>query len=558
MAIPQIKNNQDLADFIGVKKGVVAYYAYYLDSAKAYTSFTIKKRSGGDRTIDAPVRGLKQLQRTILNKLSPEAAFRHCVYGYVPGRDILQNSAIHVRQRWVLRVDIKNFFPSITTLRVSGMFRSPPFDMEPKAARALALICTKDGLLPQGSPLSPWITNVICKGLDYNLKRLASKHKCYYSRYADDLFFSTSNGLFPTALARKSDTESNVIIGEELKSEILSAGFLPNEEKTSLKPISQRQVVTGIVVNSRTNVPREYIRNLRAALYSWDKFGLEAAEEHWRNKVDLKNRVGEQPRFRWVVRGQINFVKHVKGEADPVYLSLAKKLKKLDEKFTFDPKVSALSVTEEVQIFVEGITDKKHIEKAFRNAQGQGLYLDLNLTFPNQREYGSSNLKSLCETLSANAQRCLTICIFDRDEQPYVKSMGGSSGDYMDHNNNVFSLIIPRPEFRVEPDICIEHLYKDSDLFKHDLAGRRLYSKSEFDKHSCHCEDPNIFIRTPPKSLICDSGVINISTKASVALSKFDFATNIYDGVPPFDSISFEGFLPLFTKIQQIKNLFRK
>jgi len=558
MAIPQIKNNQDLASYIGVKKGVVAYYAYYLDSTKAYTSFLIKKRSGGERTIDAPARGLKELQRTILNKLSPEATFRHCVYGYIPGRGILQNSVIHVRQRWVLRVDIKDFFPSITTGRVSGMFRNPPFDMAPKAARALALISTKDGVLPQGSPLSPWITNVICKGLDYNLKRLASKHKCYYSRYADDLFFSTSNSSFPTALARKSDAESNVIIGEELKFEILRAGFLPNEEKTSLKPISQRQVVTGIVVNSRTNVPREYIKKIRAALYSWEKFGLEAAEEHWRSKVDSKSRVGEPPRFRWVVRGQINFVKHVKGEADPVYLSLAKKLKKLDDKFTFDAKVSALSVIEEVQLFVEGITDKKHIEKAFRDAQGKGLYLDLNLTFPNQREYGSSNLKSLCETLSANAQRCLTICIFDRDEQPYVKSMGGSSGDYMDHNNNVFSLIIPRPDFRVEADICIEHLYKDSDLFKVDVAGRRLYSKSEFDKHSCHLKDPCIFIRTPPKSLICDSGVINIATKASVALSKVDFATNIHEEVAPFDDVSFEGFLPLFTKIQEIKNLFRK
>lgn len=558
MAIPQIKNNQDLASYIGVKKGVVAYYAYYLDSTKAYTSFSIKKRSGGERTIDAPVRGLKELQRTILNKLSPEATFRHCVYGYIPGRGILQNSVIHVRQRWVLRVDIKDFFPSITTARVSGMFRNPPFSMEPKAARALALISTKDGVLPQGSPLSPWITNVICKGLDYNLKRLASKHKCYYSRYADDLFFSTSNSSFPTALARKSDTESNVIIGEDLKFEILRAGFLPNEEKTSLKPISQRQVVTGIVVNSRTNVPREYIKKIRAALYSWEKFGLEAAEKHWRSKVDSRIRVGEPPRFRWVVRGQVNFVKHVKGEADPVYLSLAKKLKKLDDKFTFDAKISALSVIEEVQLFVEGVTDKKHIEKAFRDAQRNGLYLDLNLTFPNQREYGSSNLKSLCETLSANTQRCLTICIFDRDEQPYVKSMGGSSGDYMDHNNNVFSLIIPRPAFRVEADICIEHLYKDSDLFKVDVAGRRLYSKAEFDKHSCHVKDPSIFIRTPPKSLICDSNVINISTKASVALSKFDFATNVHEEIAPFDDVSFEGFLPLFTKIQEIKNLFRK
>lgn len=557
MSLPTITSLQDLADFLGVKRGQLAYYAYYIESDQAYTSFAIRKRSGKERQIDAPVKGLKDLQRIIYEKFSDEILFRKCVYGYIEDRSILHNSTRHLRQRWLLRVDLKDFFPTITSGRVAGMFRALPFGMAEKPARALALISTKNGRLTQGSPLSPWVSNVICRGLDYSLQKLASKHKCFYSRYADDLFFSTSNGLFPVALAHMNDGESNITIGEELRLAITDAGFSPNEEKTSLKANSQRQIVTGIVVNSRPNVPKQYVKNIRAALYSWEKYGLPAAEAYWQTNVDYRNRwKGSAPRFRWVVRGQINFLRYVKGEADPVYLKLATRLKRLDDSFSFDPKISAQSITHEVNIFVEGVTDRKHIEKAFNHAQKNSLYLDLNLVFPSQRDYGSSNLQKLCATLSATPQRCLTICIFDRDEKEYIKSMGGSSGDYLDHNNNVYSLILPVPSFRSESDICIEHLYEDKDLFLKDSNGRRLYARSEFDKHSCHESEPNIFLRLPSKSLIYDSNVIDIATKASVALSKNDFANYIYNEVAPFDSVSYDGFLPLFNKLQEIKNLF--
>ncbi|MEX5571137.1 reverse transcriptase domain-containing protein [Pseudomonas syringae] len=557
MAIPTINTLQDLANYLSIKRGKLAYYAYYITSSEAYKTFTIKKRSGKDRTIDAPVKGLKDIQNLVYKKFSEEIQFRKCVYGYIPDRGILQNGERHVRQRWVLRVDLKDFFPSVTVARVAGMFSSQPFNISYKTARAIALLATKHGTLPQGSPLSPWITNVICRGLDYSLQKLASRHKCYYSRYADDLYFSTSNSLFPLALAHKSENDSNVIIGEELKLAILAAGFTPNEEKTSLKPTSQRQIVTGVVVNSKPNVPKEFVKQIRAGLYAWEKHGLLSAEELWQKKSDFRNRWDKaKPRFSWVLRGKINHMRHVKGEADPVYIKLATRLKKLDEKYSFDPKLSAQSITQEVCLFVEGITDRKHIETAFKETQKKGLYLDLNLSFNEPKENGSSNLQKLCHSLSATPQRCLTICLFDRDEPSFIKSMGGSSSDYLDHNNNVYSLILPHPKFRVEPDICIEHLYEDKDLYLTDSKGRRLFSRGEFDKHSCHLTEPNIFIKLPAKSLIVDSNVIDISTKESIALSKNDFASQIYSAIPPFDNVSFDGFLPLFNKIQEIKNLF--
>lgn len=557
MAIPAITSLQDLATYLNVKRGELAYYAYYIKPSDAYNTFPITKRSGKLRHIDAPVKGLKDLQKTIYEKFSSEIKFRKCAYGYIPERGTLENSARHTRQRWVLRVDLKDFFPSITTVRIAGMFRSPPFNLSTKAARALALIATKHGVLPQGSPLSPWISNVICRGLDYNLQKLASRYKCYYSRYADDLFFSTSNSVFPAALAHKSENDSTATIGEDLRDAIIAAGFTPNEEKTSLRPSSQRQMVTGVVVNVKSNVPKEFVKQLRAALYAWKTHGLASAEAHWQSNVDFRNRWDKaNPRFRWVVRGKVNYLRHIKGEADPVYIKLATKLKELDSTYSFDPKLSARSIVQEVCVFVEGITDRKHIEAAFKHAQKKGLYTDLNLTFSEPKENGSSNLQKLCQNLSTTPQRCLTICLFDRDEPAYIKSMGGSSSDYLDHNNNVYSLILPQPKFRTESDICIEHLYEDKDLYKVDSTGRRLYGKHEFDKHSCHTSEPNIFTKVPPKSLIIDSNVINISTKESVALSKNDFATQIYSGTPPFDTVSFDGFNPLFEKIQEIKNLF--
>ncbi|EMO4462912.1 TPA: reverse transcriptase domain-containing protein [Pseudomonas aeruginosa] len=558
MALPAINSLQDLANFLSVKRGLLAYYAFYVSPGDAYSNFSIKKRSGSDRSIDAPVKGLRDIQTIIYKKFSGEIEFRKCAFGYIPGRGIFQNSERHIRQRWVLRIDLKDFFPSITAVRVAGIFSAQPFNISYKAARTLALIATKNGVLPQGSPLSPWISNVVCRGLDYTLQKLASRHKCYYTRYADDLYFSTSNSVFPSALAHRSEKESIIVIGDELKAAIIAAGFTPNEEKTSLRPASQRQIVTGVVVNSKPNVPKEFVKGIRAALYAWEKHGLLSAEENWQKNVDVRNRWDSaNPRFRWVLRGKINHLRHIKGEADPVYIKLASRLKSLDNTYSFDPKLSALSITQEVSVFSEGITDKKHLEIAFKHAQSKGLYPDLNLKFYVPNEAGSSNLQKLCYGLSSTPQRCLTICLFDRDESQYIKSMGGSSSDYLDHNNNVYSLILPHPAFRTEPDICIEHLYEDKYLYMPDSKGRRFYSKNEFDKHNCYIKEQNIFIKATSKSLIIDSNVIDISKKTSIALAKNEFASLIYTSTPPFDKISFDGFLPLFDKIREIKNLFK-
>ncbi|WP_248672841.1 reverse transcriptase domain-containing protein, partial [Pseudomonas agarici] len=224
----KIKNNKELAAELGISLGRLNYYAYFLPDHKKYKTFTISKRGGGERIVEAPVKGLKDLQKTILGKFEPYYKPRACVFAYVQDRGIVENADVHDFQRWVLRVDLKDFFHSITQRRVIGIFSSPPFSLSRDAARTLSFLCTKDGRLTQGAPTSPLISNLVCKGLDYTLKELAAKNKCYYTRYADDIFFSNSGAMFPRIIAEKME-DGSVKIGDELKNLIEGAGFAINE-----------------------------------------------------------------------------------------------------------------------------------------------------------------------------------------------------------------------------------------------------------------------------------------------------------------------------------------
>ncbi|EFE3372133.1 RNA-directed DNA polymerase, partial [Escherichia coli] len=201
----KIENNKELAALIGITTAKLTYYAYYLSDDDKYHSFKIRKRINGERLIEAPNRGLKDIQKTISHFLERNYTPRSCVFAYVKERGIVEHASIHVGQRWLLRLDLKDFFHSISSARVSGVLRRAPFCFAKSPANTVARLCTKDGRLPQGSPASPVISNIICKGLDYKLKQLASSNKCYYTRYADDIFISNNGSVFPSAIAIRGD-----------------------------------------------------------------------------------------------------------------------------------------------------------------------------------------------------------------------------------------------------------------------------------------------------------------------------------------------------------------
>ena len=158
-----------------------------------YRSFVISKRNGSARVIDEPLKELKSIQRKILSYLESISGQPHsCVHGFVIDRSIVTNAQQHCnpRVKHILNIDLENFFPSITFKRVRGALRKHPFYFSHPVASLVAHICTREGVLPQGAPTSPFISNVICRGLDRDLKKLARNNRAEYTRYADDMTFS--------------------------------------------------------------------------------------------------------------------------------------------------------------------------------------------------------------------------------------------------------------------------------------------------------------------------------------------------------------------------------
>ena len=323
----------DVANLLEVPEHYLVYTLYRTRTREQYTTFEIPKRSGGTRTIDAPPQPLKLLQAKLNKVFQLVYVPRSCVHGFVPGRSILSNARRHARRRMVFNLDLKDFFPSIYFWRVRGLFMARPYDVGEEAATALAQICCFGERIPQGAPSSPIISNMLCSRLDGQLDRLARKNGCAYTRYADDLTFSTDLARFPAALARVESGPDGllVLLGDDLISVIDSNDFSVNFLKVRLQGQRTRQQVTGLTVNEFPNVSRRYVRQIRAMLHAIEAFGWEAAEEEFYSKYDARtrNRRWDPPSFRRIVKGKLDFLKMVKGEGDPVYRKLRNKLNSL-------------------------------------------------------------------------------------------------------------------------------------------------------------------------------------------------------------------------------------
>ncbi len=222
-----IRGERALAAFLRIPLRSLTYHLYGPGKSRRYRQFNIKKRNGEPRTISAPTKPLKAVQRRVAAALYEIHRPRSCVFGFVNDRGILDNASKHVGHRWLLRVDLQDFFPSINFGRVRGLFLAAPFSFPQSVATILAQLATFKNQLPQGAPTSPVLSNYICHRLDYDLIRLAQRNGSYYTRYADDLIFSADQRTFPRNLGTIDNTGSNlkIAIGDDLLQAIESAGF---------------------------------------------------------------------------------------------------------------------------------------------------------------------------------------------------------------------------------------------------------------------------------------------------------------------------------------------
>jgi RNA-directed DNA polymerase len=270
----------DLAALLGVRTAALTYVVYKLKPHSQYTKFSIDKKSGGKRIIFAPSPRLKTLQSSLSDLLqdcideinSGRKYTPSLSHGFVRKRTILTNAEMHLNKKNVLNVDLENFFDSFNFGRVRGFFiANRNFEIDPYIATIIAQIACHENKLPQGSPCSPVISNLITHSLDIRLSSLAKSYSCTYSRYADDITLSTRNSKFPPQIMRIENGE--YIPGKRFLSEIVRSGFNLNESKTRIQYKDSRQDVTGLIVNKRPGVKSEYWRTARSQCHELFRTG---------------------------------------------------------------------------------------------------------------------------------------------------------------------------------------------------------------------------------------------------------------------------------------------
>lgn len=310
----------------------LTYYANPKVSKKRYQTFTIKKKSGTNRTIHAPVRGLKSILRALNFVLQCIYEPHKSVTGFVLEKSIVDNAKKHVGRHYVLNMDLKDFFHSFDRNRVKMGFMYEPFNLngqkEPLAF-LLACLCTHpfeiDGeiktVLPQGSPTSPTLTNILCKKLDRRLNGLAKRFGATYTRYADDITFSALHNIYNDEVFNQ---ELKRIIEEDQK-------LIINPKKTRLQKAGYRQEATGLIVNDKVNVRRRYVKQIRMWLYYWEKYGYEKAEQIFkRDYLEDKGHVRNMDAHLVnVLDGKLEFFRMVKGVEDGTYKGLKERFDKL-------------------------------------------------------------------------------------------------------------------------------------------------------------------------------------------------------------------------------------
>ena len=292
-----------------------------------YKAFYIKKKSGGLREINAPCYQLGTILYILNIVFKAVYTPSESAMGFTEERSVVTNATFHIGHHYVFNIDLENFFPSIPQARVWKRIQHPPFNFPKEVANVVAGLCchtnadkTKN-VLPQGAATSPLLTNAICDTLDRRMRGVAKRFGLHYSRYADDMTFSSMRNVF----------EEGSDFRLEIKRIIEDQGFKMNDKKTHLQRDNERQEVTGLTVNQRVNVSRKYVHDIRWILHCWEKDGYGKAyalfyDYYKRTKGYIKK--GE-PVMENVIGGKLNYMRMVKGENNTTYRKLLERFLKL-------------------------------------------------------------------------------------------------------------------------------------------------------------------------------------------------------------------------------------
>jgi len=266
----KITKGSELAASIGFTYKSIAGHIARLNECEEelYRKIVIKKSSGGKRVLYEPERKLKMIQKAILsNILYPYIKLGDHVTGFYPSRNISDNALVHVNRDVVFSIDIKDFFPSVHPASVYSELRKIFSD---HVAMIITRICSYKNQMAQGIPTSPFLANLSCKEMDKKLLSMCKRRKWSYTRYADDMTFSTYRG--------RKNVRRYIVdkLLRDVYSIVGSSGFTINSRKTRIMRSGKRQMVTGIIVNEKANLPKRLRNNLRAIIHNCSTKGIDS------------------------------------------------------------------------------------------------------------------------------------------------------------------------------------------------------------------------------------------------------------------------------------------
>lgn len=256
LGLPIIQSIDDFSHITHLSK-----YTLYQLSEKSgfhYKKFPLKKKTGGTRIICHPSKNLKGLQSWILVNILNKLKVSDSCKGFEKGSSIGDNARPHINANCILTIDLSDFFGTVTDIQVYNVFKSIGYNK--LISTMLTNICTCDGSLPQGSPCSPKLANLVTWKLDKRIQGFVGKRGITYTRYADDLSFS---GLHPA---------NTVQVLPVVKSIIEDEGFKINPKKTRVSGASRAKIVTGLVIsNNKFGIGKNKYRTLRSKIFHLTK-----------------------------------------------------------------------------------------------------------------------------------------------------------------------------------------------------------------------------------------------------------------------------------------------
>lgn len=531
------KSKKDFSNLLDIKLKTI-YYILRINEEPLYEEFTIPKKNGGMRNISAPNDHLKIIQKKLKRNLDMcYVAITHnnfnkkLAHGFIRKKSIITNSQYHKNKRYVLNIDLKDFFPSINFGRVRGFFiKNKYFKLNEDVATLIAQIACYNNQLPQGSPCSPIISNLLALSLDKYLFSLSKRYRFTYTRYADDITISTNLREFPKEIAYFNEEEKKWFLGNKVIEVINNNHFNINFDKIRMQYKTSRQEVTGLVTNKKVNIKRSYIRETRAMLDN-----LILCPNNTEDYIVRKN----------IVEGRIAFINQIRK------INIDKKNNKdfsskmLEKFFCFDNFVNNNNIT----ILVEGITDKIYIKSAFKHFKseyefklkiktknpfsksnssknsGEGSLYQLLSRFKDKKSYILKSVDILLKRSKIVKPKNPVIIIFDRDNKSIVDEFKANSINmkYIFLEPNIY--YFPIPELPDKKYISIEYYFSNEVL------------KTEFKDHKLELLD----IKNKDEEIFYKIG--------ENGLSKNRFAIHIVRKLPKSEFINFKNIFDIINEI---------